>query len=139
MNQALPLQDLWVLLVEDEPSIAEVFTLILEDAGARVIAATSGTEALNILGSFVPHVLISDTHLPDIDGWLLLARVKALEVERGIYGIPAIAITAHDSTWLEQEHKARSVAARFQKYLHKPVELQNLVDAVAELGHPQKH
>ncbi|MEP0872094.1 response regulator [Trichocoleus desertorum AS-A10] len=138
MDQACPLEDVWVLLVEDEPSIAKLFTWVLEDAGAQVITVSSGTAALKTLAAFVPHVLISDIGLPDMDGRSLLVRVRALEAERGIQRIPAIAITGYDAAELELEGQAQATAARFQKYLSKPIELKELVAAVVELNQPQK-
>lgn len=137
MNQAYPLEDVWVLLVEDEPSIAKLFTWVLEDAGAQVITVSSGTAALKTLGAFLPHVLISDIRLPDMDGRSLLARVRALEAERGIERIPAIAMTGYDAAELELEGQVQATAAKFQKYLSKPIELKELVAVVAELSQPQ--
>jgi CheY-like chemotaxis protein len=138
MEQALPLQNLWVLLVEDEPAVAEVLTLALENAGAQVIAVSSAAQALKTLDAFAPNVLISDIHLSDINGWSLLARVRALEAERGIYRIPAIALTGRDLTLLRQESRSQTGAVQFQKYLSKPIELTNLISTVAELGQPQE-
>ncbi|MBD2096349.1 response regulator [Trichocoleus sp. FACHB-591] len=138
MDQALPLQNLWVLLVEDEPAVAEVLTLALENAGAQVIAVSSAAQALKTLDAFAPNVLISDIYLSDINAWSLLASVRALEAERGIHRIPAIALTGHDLTRLRQENQTQTGAAQFQKYLAKPVELANLISTVAELGQPQE-
>lgn len=67
------------MLVDDAPAVAEIFSLILEDAGAQVIAVSSSAAALKTLGPFVLNMLISDIRLPDIDVCSLLARVKAFE------------------------------------------------------------
>jgi CheY-like chemotaxis protein len=65
--------------------------------------------------------------MPGEDGYDLLRKVIALDPEPGI---PAIAITAY----AKQEDKERALAAGFQRYLAKPVELGELITAVAEAG-----
>ena|SRR6478672_6372848 len=134
MPPLVPLQDLWVLLVEDEPVVAELLTLVLEEAGVKVITASSGSEALKALDAFVPNLFISDIHSKDTDGWSLLARVRALEAEWGMHRVPAIAVTGDDVSLLGLECKDQGRAVEFQRYLLKPVEIQDFIDVVAELG-----
>jgi hypothetical protein len=67
-HQAL-LAGLTVLLVEDEPDIAELFTFILEDYGAEVVLSNSAIEALARLGERRPDILVSKSvffRKPDI-------------------------------------------------------------------------
>nr|WP_290222925.1 response regulator [Trichocoleus desertorum] len=134
-EQPLPLADLWLLLVEDEPDIAELLTFLLEQSGARVITAGSGREALKTVECFVPDVFISDIRLPDTDGWSLLAEVRALENQKGLQVVPAIAITNYSTKLLDQQVNTKALAAGFQKYFSKPLEFDEFVMAVAELAH----
>lgn len=134
LTEPLPLKDVWLLLIEDEPDIAELLALVLEQAGAQVITASSGNEALTTMECFVPNVLISDIRLPDIDGWSLLAEVRALETQKGIQEIPAIAITNYSTKLLDQHVNHKALSAGFQKYLSKPLEFNEFVVAVAELA-----
>jgi CheY-like chemotaxis protein len=136
-EQHFPLQDLWLLLIEDEADIAELLTFVLEEAGARVITASSGHEALKTMECFAPNVLISDIRLPDTDGWSLLAEVRALEQQKGTAMIPAIAITNYSTRLLDQQVNTMALLAGFQKYLSKPLDFNEFVGAVAELAQRQ--
>lgn len=69
-----------------------------------------------------------------MDGWSLLAKVRALEVDQAIPPIPAIAITGFDAEVVEQERQTQAFSPGFQKYLFKPVELPHLVAAVAQVS-----
>ncbi|MBD1868817.1 response regulator [Cyanobacteria bacterium FACHB-471] len=77
-HQAL-LAELTVLLVEDEPDIAELFTFILEDYGAEVILSNSAIEALGRLGERRPDILVSNVKLPEEDGRWLIEQIRQLE------------------------------------------------------------
>jgi CheY-like chemotaxis protein len=90
----LTLKDLQVLLVEDEPDIAELFILILQEAGAEVIAATYACEALDILKDHNPDLLICNIKLPDQDGDWLIRQVRSLE-DQSQRHLPAIAVTSY--------------------------------------------
>ena len=65
-----------VLLVEDEPSVREAFALRLSDQGYVVQTADSGEEALGLLRSFEPDILVLDLVMPNLSGLDVLARVK---------------------------------------------------------------
>lgn len=136
-EQDLPLKDLCLLLIEDETDIAELLTFVLEQAGAKVVTANSGHEALKTMECFVPNVLISDIRLPDTDGWSLLAKMRTLEHQKGTPAIPAIAITNYSTKLLDQEVNHKALSAGFQKYLSKPLEFNEFVVAVAELAQRQ--
>jgi two-component system response regulator AtoC len=65
-----------LLLVEDEPSVREAFALRLSDQGYVVQTAGSGEEALSLLRSFEPDILVLDLVMPNLSGLDVLARVK---------------------------------------------------------------
>jgi CheY-like chemotaxis protein len=62
------------LSVDDDENTREMLQEALERAGAVVESAASAQEALDKLGSFAPHVLLSDIGLPDEDGYDLMRR-----------------------------------------------------------------
>jgi CheY-like chemotaxis protein len=66
--------------------------------------------------------------MPGEDGYELIRKVASLNV---VPPIPAMAITAY----AKEEDKAHALAAGYQRYLSKPVELGEFVSAVAELAH----
>ncbi|MDH5668944.1 MAG: sigma-54 dependent transcriptional regulator [Nitrospira sp.] len=65
-----------LLLVEDEASVREAFSLRLRDQGYLVQTAGSGEEALSLLRSFEPDILVLDLIMPNLSGLDVLARVK---------------------------------------------------------------
>jgi PAS domain S-box-containing protein len=119
------LSGLHVLIVDDDQDTLELLGAALTQRSARVTTAASAAEAIRALKFFRPDVLISDIAMPGEDGYELMQKVIALDL---VPSIPAIAITAY----AKQEDKERALAAGFQRYLAKPVELGELIAAVSE-------
>jgi PAS domain S-box-containing protein len=119
------LSGLHVLIVDDDRDTLDLLSAALTQRSARVTTASSAGEAIRALKFFRPDVLISDIAMPGEDGYELLQKVIALDT---VPAIPAIAITAY----AKQEDKERALAAGFQRYLAKPVELGEFINAVAE-------
>jgi PAS domain S-box-containing protein len=119
------LSGLHVLVVDDDRDTLELLSAALTQRSAKVTTASSAADAIRALKFFRPDVLISDIAMPGEDGYQLLQKVLALNV---VPRIPAIAITAY----AKQEDKERALAAGFQRYLAKPVELGEFITAVAE-------
>ncbi len=65
-----------VLIVDDEPLFLHVLRKLMEDMGARVIEAADGEEALKTIEKGTPHMIMSDIHMPNINGIALLERVR---------------------------------------------------------------
>ena len=121
------LDGLRVLVVDDEPQARELFSAIVEHAGAEVRVAGSARDAMAILRSWTPEVLLSDIEMPHEDGYVLMQQVSALDGER-----PrpiAVAVTAHSRA----EDRLRAVEAGFSWHLPKPVEPAELVAVIASL------
>lgn len=123
------LDGLEVLVVEDNADTLEVITTALEQYGAHVKTALSAVEALGILRSFWPNVLISDIAMPQDDGYSLIRDVRALELEQG-KRIRSIALTAYAST----EDRQRALTAGYQAHVAKPVEAARLAAVVSEVA-----
>ena len=64
-----------ILIVDDEKAITDLFTQILSDMGYEVTAVDDGEEALKIIDAYKPDVIVSDVHMPRIDGDELFRRV----------------------------------------------------------------
>jgi CheY-like chemotaxis protein len=93
------------------------------------MAVASGSEALVALAIASPDVLVTDLRMPGMDGYDLLAAVRA--GERGsARRLPAIALTAYATV----QDRNRALAAGFDLHLPKPVEPSDLLRAVAALG-----
>lgn len=120
------LQGIKVLVVEDDEDSRELLCELLNLFGARVLGAQSTTDALDAIGKFGPHVLVSDIGLPLEDGYVLIRKVRALEQARGTGPLPAIALTGYS----QNEYVERALAAGYQAHLTKPVDPERLVDAI---------
>jgi DNA-binding NtrC family response regulator len=68
------------LVVDDEPIVRKSCRLVLEDAGWQVLEAGSAGEAVALLGSTVPRLLIVDYKMPGEDGMQLIARLRSMGI-----------------------------------------------------------
>jgi signal transduction histidine kinase/ActR/RegA family two-component response regulator len=66
-----------VLVVDDEPELAALLRTLLEDAGYEVATAESGAVALEMLGEVSFDAIVSDLHMPDVDGGAIWRELKA--------------------------------------------------------------
>lgn len=114
--------------MDDEADMRDLIRFILEDQGATVSVAASAAEALQQLGESVPDVLISDIGMPQMDGYTLIRRVRATLGTQG-KTIPAIALTAYAG----EINQRRVLAAGFQLHLAKPIEPEQLIQAIAQV------
>ncbi len=126
------LDGVWALVVDDETDARELLTTLLQQYGARVTPAASAAEALSVLSAVEPgrqpDILVSDIGMPDVDGYTLIRRVRALAPERG-GRIPAIALTAYGRSI----DRIRALSAGFQMHMPKPVEPAELALVIASL------
>ena len=115
-----------VLLVEDNADGREALEIVLEQRGLRVRTAADGGEALALARAELPDVALIDIGLPDMDGYELAERLRALP--RGDE-IRLIALTGFSA------HQERSTAAGFDAHLVKPVAPDALLRVLGE-GRP---
>ena len=119
-----------LLIVEDDPTFQQVLQMTLEKAGYLVQPASSGQTALRWLRepSAKPDLIILDVGLPDkdMDGLTLCKAIKRDAVTRKT---PVIVLTGHASN----EKRLEAQQAQADLVLHKPIEGQTLLDAVARL------
>ena len=131
IRECLPssLSGITVLVVDDDPDALELVKRVLEEYQARVITAGSATEAVVRLGEHAADVLISDIGMPEVDGYELIRRVRALPKASG-GDVPAAALTAYS----RPDDRTRSLLAGYQTHVRKPVEPIELVAVVAALA-----
>jgi PAS domain S-box-containing protein len=118
-----------VLVVDDEPDALDSLSRTLTDSGATVFVAQSASAAIGLVQSKSPHVLVSDIGMPDMDGYELLRRVRALD---GVAAdMPAIALTA----FARPSDRLHSLRAGYIAHLTKPADpLQLLATISAAAG-----
>ncbi|WGV25231.1 hybrid sensor histidine kinase/response regulator [Halotia branconii] len=124
-----PLIGIQILVVDDNTDTRDFFSFVLEEFGAFVTAVSSASEALQALTQAKPDILISDIGMPEMNGYMLMQQVRALEAEQGREKIPAIALTAYAS---EIDHQ-QALKAGFQQHLAKPVPPEELLTAISSL------
>ncbi len=122
------LNDLRVLVVDDDLGTRDVMAEMLSEMGANVAVAASASEAITAVEDFRPEVLLCDIAMPGEDGYSLMRRIRALG---GGKSIPAVALTALAG----EQDRRRALSAGFQMHLVKPVDIDHLTQAVAELAH----
>jgi two-component system OmpR family response regulator len=107
-----------VLVVDDEPNIVDVISMALRYQGFDVSSAGTGTEALNAVRDFRPHLMVLDVMLPDMEGFDVAQKLGAQRAD-----VPIIFLTARDST----EDKIRGLTTGGDDYVTKPFSLEELV------------
>jgi signal transduction histidine kinase/ActR/RegA family two-component response regulator len=122
----IPLTGLRVLLVDDDEDALTIASMALEEAGAEVMIASSGEEALEIYRTDTFDVIVSDLGMPGMDGIDLIKRVRALPTPE-MRDTPAVLLTAfaRGKDWDE------SWRAGFTAILSKPFSRAGLVKTVA--------
>ena len=131
---AQDLSGLQVLVVDDEDDARELIKRILADCNADVLTAATATEALNLLQHARPDLMVSDLGMPEIDGYGLLDRIRALGPARG-GDLPAIALTA----FARSEDRIKALSSGFLAHISKPVEPNELIAKVAAMGAAHRH
>jgi signal transduction histidine kinase/ActR/RegA family two-component response regulator len=114
-----------VLLVDDEADALELNGRILSACDAELRFAKNAKEAMSMLRSSRPQVLVSDIGMPETDGYALLRQARLLYPD-----LPAVAVTA----FAHREDRERAIAAGFDAYVPKPVDAARLAATVAAVA-----
>ena len=115
-----------ILLVEDNERNRDMLIRRLNRAGLEVISAGDGQQALDMMVSERPAVVLMDMNLPVMDGWT--ACRKARQDER-ISDIPIIALTAHAM----EADRLQALDAGCDDYATKPVDFPGLLIKIGKL------
>ena len=112
-----------ILLIEDDPALADMLNRRLVLHGYVVDAAPSAEEALLRARASVPDVILVDYSLPGMDGWEL---VRLLRAEPRFAKLPMFAVSAHSLP----SDRARARAAGCTDFFGKPVDMEALLEAL---------
>jgi CheY-like chemotaxis protein len=119
MQSTAPFRALRIMVVDDNVDAAESLAMMLELDGHSVIRAHNARAAIAIARNERPKVMLLDIGLPDIDGYELARRLRALpEVDDALL----IAVTGYG----QAEDRSRAEDAGFDHHLVKPVEFESL-------------
>ncbi|MDP8964361.1 MAG: response regulator [Cyanobacteriota bacterium] len=127
MNKTV-LADKRVLIVDDNSLNLFLLSHSLRRYVAEIETATSAIQALELITQFLPDILISDIAMPDMDGYSFIRQVRTIQSLEGRF-IPAIALTG----WFSEEEQAQALNAGFQLFISKPISINDLVEAMAQL------
>lgn len=117
-----------VLIVDDDADTCEMLTFALNQWGAEAQASGSVSEAFTSIAEWQPDVLLTDINMPGEDGYALINKLRALNGDSAA-NIPVIALTA----MARPEDTEQALSAGFQLHLSKPVDIQELGEAIANL------
>ena len=112
-----------VLIVEDNEKNMKLVRDILQAVGYTPIEASSGEEAIALATDEVPALVLMDIQLPDLDGAAALQRLRA---DERTARVPVLALTAQAM----QGDRERFLAAGFDGYLSKPIDVDELIETV---------
>ena len=108
-----------ILVIDDNPTAREIFSLALRHSGATVATASSARAALDVLRRFTPDVILADMRLPDEGAAWIVSEARKI-------GITAAFIAVSGSNSGGDSLRADG----FHAYLHTPVDRGRLFDAI---------
>ncbi len=106
-----------VLMVEDSPGLAELYTDYLANEPIRLLHAVTGREALEYLESALPNLLLLDLKLPDLDGMSILGDIHAMALPTSV-----VIMTGHGSV----ETAVQAMRYGAEDFLEKPFKGERL-------------
>jgi chemosensory pili system protein ChpA (sensor histidine kinase/response regulator) len=112
-----------ILIVDDNPDLRSMFSLILERDGWIVESASDGAEAMRKLQGHLPNIVLLDLAMPHMDGWAVLARRA---VEPTWMRVPVIAMSA------DHRHGLSAIELGANAFLPKPFTVDNLRETVEQ-------
>lgn len=115
-----------VLLVEDNELNRDMLSRRLTRAGHEVLLAADGQQALDLIRSDAPDVVLLDMNLPVKDGWTACREVRE---DKAIADTRIIALTAHAMG----EDRTRALEAGCDDYATKPVDFPKLLEKIKVL------
>lgn len=116
-----------ILIIDDSAINIRVVSKIIQPLGCKIFAAKSGLQALNLLVSFKPSLIILDIQMPEMNGFECCKRIKSINSRTDI---PIIFLSgSHDKA---DQLQATNLGA--SAYLTKPFCADELIDAVKRLA-----
>ncbi len=115
-----------VCIIEDNPSIAKLFSTILKKSDYTTITFHDGKSALQWLVENVPICILADILLPDMNGTELLSKIRSIE---SLQNVPVIAVTGLAQPGDEQ----KLLSSGFDGYMPKPVNVTSFVSDIEKV------
>jgi two-component system cell cycle response regulator len=114
-----------ILVVEDNPINLKLVKVLLTVEGYNVYTASQAEEALHLLNTITPHLILMDIQLPGMDGLTLTRQLKADPKYQNIY---IVAVTAYAMKTDEE----KAFAAGCDGYISKPINVATFSEAITK-------
>lgn len=114
-----------VLIVEDNDKNLKLARDLLQHDGFRTLEADTARAGIALAEQHIPDAILMDIQLPDMDGVTALTRLRGLAATTTI---PVVALTA----FAMAEDRERLLAAGFDGYLAKPIDIHHFTNRVRE-------
>lgn len=108
-----------ILYVEDDPNNRMLIHRILMAEGFEIYEASDADQALTILESHIPDLILMDINMPDIDGYTLTAEIRKIP---DLSRVPIVAVTAN----VMRGDRERTLEAGCDGYIQKPIDVDAL-------------
>lgn len=115
-----------ILLIEDEPNIAEAIRFLLTRDGCDVAVITNGAEAMGALAKTAPDLVILDLMLPGLSGLQILSDMRA---SAAFAALPVLMLSAKG----QERDKEAALAAGVSVFMTKPFDNKEMREAVQRL------
>ncbi len=112
-----------ILYVEDNADNRTLVRRVLMADGFGVLEATNAGEAMELLKTAHPDLILMDINMPDVDGYTLTMRIKNIP---GFQNVPIIALTAN----VMRGDREKSLEAGCDGYIQKPIDIDTLTQNI---------
>ena len=117
-----------VLVIDDEITIVEMLSALLEEEGLQVKTAFNGQEGLEHMAKARPSIVVSDVMMPVLDGWELCRRMQA---DPRYQSIPVVLMSALRTA-------PELTGCRYSALLKKPFDLDEMLQTITRLLKPNE-
>jgi len=121
-----PVKGSLILVIDDDQVVCDVLARYLEREGFVVRIATGGREGLELAREFHPAAITLDIHMPDLDGWTVLAALKG---DPQLADIPVVLVTIEDN-------RSRGYSLGATEYMTKPIDRERLISLLQGISSP---
>jgi len=117
-----------ILVADDDRMTRQLLQRCLSTAGHKVVVASNGLEALNLMNEQSVDLVLMDMNMPELDGWTAACKIN-VEFENRV---PVVAVTSYGLP----ADKARAATAGCKSFITKPIDLRILLLTVADALKP---
>jgi DNA-binding response OmpR family regulator len=114
-----------ILLVADEQAILRVVSIKLRICGFEVVTAPGGQEALDLVKTESPDIMLLDVIMPGVDGFTVLEKLRAVSE------LPVIVVSAR------QENAQKALTLGASDFFSKPYDINDILKRIESLLEPQ--